>query len=181
MKPLLLLDVDGVINLFSRRSLAMHLEQEFVAVPPSKGGLTFPIRVPAGTSDRIAQLEERFQLVWATTWETEARSVLAPQLGFGEDWPVIEFPVARTSHPLLAGQRKFSDPWTAKLDEVLTYSEDRPMAWIDDILYPDAHRVFRLRDRTVAPSLLIQPQEHVGLHDGHVKKLLTWADGLDSV
>src|SRR6266540_498945 len=80
-RALLLLDVDGVINVF-RPGL-----QEGPAWA-ALGGLDLAfqvqgqwLRVPRGTKDRPKRLNEPFECVWATSWEGDAATVAGARLG----------------------------------------------------------------------------------------------------
>jgi hypothetical protein len=147
-RPLLYLDVDGVINAISYGDTDVELEADFRAAPEGSPR-DYRIRVPAGTRDRVAELERAFDMVWATTWEHAATQVL-----------------------------KLSMSWTVKLDSVLYHAEQRPCAWVDDLLYDDAYTAFERRGAQVAPSLLVQPFEQAGLGDEHVAELLDFAASL---
>ena len=61
-RPLLLVDVDGVLNCFGDlgRSL-VSFEQEFVALE------RYHIRVPLGAAAALTQLSSAFKYAWATT------------------------------------------------------------------------------------------------------------------
>jgi hypothetical protein len=168
--PLLLVDVDGVLNAvigspFGRRKEAIAsnpFEAEFMA-------RHFPIRVPAGTRERMATLQTLFECVWATTWEDHARSDLAPVLGFGADWPVIRF------------TDDFPDSGTWKLPAVQRFAEQpenlsRPLAWIDDDLEPDALEWAARRIRSGPRTLMVRPDADVGFTAKHFGRLLAFHD-----
>ncbi|MFL5798479.1 MAG: hypothetical protein ACJ77A_11180 [Actinomycetota bacterium] len=82
MKPYLLIDVDGVINVFRQDAPSDADDQVFEA----EG---FWIRVPRGMQERFERLEAAFECVWATTWEDAAPGVIGEHLGFGREWPAI--------------------------------------------------------------------------------------------
>jgi hypothetical protein len=166
--PLLLVDVDGVLNAlvgspFGKRKEEVAnavFEVEFVAQD-------FPIRVPAGTRERIAALEILFVCVWATSWEHRAISELAPGLGFGKEWPVIRFeddfpPIGTWKLPAV---QRFVD---------LPEHSARPLAWIDDDLQPDTLEWAAPRTRDGAPTLMVRPDGDVGFTSRHFERLLTF-------
>lgn len=166
--PLLLVDVDGVLNAIvgnpcERRKEKLSeapFEIEFLA-----HGL--PIRVPHGTRERIATLETLFECVWATSWEESARSDLAPHLGFGADWPFIRF---KDDFPM-------SGTW--KLPAVKRFAElpensTRPLVWIDDDLEPDALEWAAGRMRSGPHTLMIRPDGDIGLTSRHLNRLLAF-------
>jgi hypothetical protein len=176
-KPLLYFDVDGVVNVFEYKyEENVAVEQEFsVTVSIDDETRELPVRVPKGTTDRVRMLEERFEVVWATSWGQHAPEQLSPRVGFGADWRVITFDYT-LSHDLMMGVRKFSEPFTEKLATLLHDADDRAFAWADDVLWPDAIKVLGRRDREVAPTSFVKTNEWTGLTDAHVKQLLAFAD-----
>lgn len=166
--PLLLVDVDGVLNAVVGSPFGIRddqassglFEAEFVAC-------NFPIRVPAGTRERIGTLQRMFDCVWATTWEDRARSDLAPVLGFGADWPVIRF----------TDDLPYSGTW--KLPAVQRFAElpencSRSLAWIDDDLAPDALEWAARRSRSGPRTLMVRPDADVGFTSRHFDRLLAF-------
>ena len=65
-KPLLFLDVDGVISLFGFSPTSAELPGPFHWVD----GVAHCI--PPDVGPRVARLYERFEVVWATGWEEKA-------------------------------------------------------------------------------------------------------------
>ena len=169
LPPLLLVDVDGVLNAvvappFAGREAGASssglFEIEFVA-------RNFPIRVPMTTRERITTLLALFEPVWATTWEDNAAEHLSPVLGFGADWPVIRF------------HDDIPDAGTWKLPAVQRFAEQpenesRPLAWIDDDLQPDALEWAARRTRSGVSTLMIRPEANVGFTSKHFERLLAF-------
>ena len=150
-RPLLLLDVDGVLNV--------------LGPPPAEGvlaadGLPVFVQIPRRTPQRLRQLAEHFDLVWATMWERHADQELGPVLGL-PPLPVITF--------------DFSEGYPGadlKLPSIRRFVRSRACAWIDDAIGLDAHAW--AGDRSV-PTLFLDIEPHLGLTDGHVKHLLEFA------
>lgn len=153
--PLLLLDVDGVLNPY--------------AAPCCPPGYTehelFPgeeaVRVCAAHGRWLAELAIRFQLVWATGWGAEANRLLAPLLQIPE-LPVIGFPPV-PFHP------------RDKLPAVARYARERSLAWVDDQL-PAETRAWAAARR--APTLLIEVDPADGLTRPVIDACLRWAEGI---
>jgi hypothetical protein len=158
-RPILFVDVDGVISLFG---FAPDTEQ-----------LPGPLHwidgiahcIPEDVGKRLMTLAERFDLVWATGWEERANEHL-PYL--------LELPFRELPWLSFDGRAVFgSAHW--KVDAIDLYAGDRPAAWIDDNLNDECFRWARYRS---APTLLVETSPSVGLTDEHVSQLFNWADRL---
>ena len=113
-RPLLAIDVDGVISLFGFDEPPPGAAARFQLVD----GMVHCISLSAG--ERLLRLGEHFDLVWATGWEQKANDYLPNILGLPE-LPVLTF----------GGASRFgSAHW--KLGPLDEYGGDRPLAWIDD-------------------------------------------------
>ena len=154
--PLLLLDVDGVLNPFAVRP---------GVVPPGFTEYTllgYRVLLTARHGEWLAPFREWFEVAWATTWELDANALIAPRVGLPADLPVVRFgDVDRT-----AG-------W--KLPAVAAFCGDRPVAWIDDDLGREADDWARAR---AAPTLLLRADPEVGLARRHIKALERFSDRL---
>ena len=112
--PLLLLDVDGVLNPFAAPACPPgYTEHEFF---PGED----PVRLCVAHGPWLRELATRFQIVWATAWGADANRLLAPLLQL-PDLPVIAFPPV-PFHP------------RDKLPSVARFAGRRPLTWIDDAL-----------------------------------------------
>ena len=146
MRPYLLLDVDGVLNPltmtppsgFERHELQDH-----------------EVWLSRRHGEWLNELARWFDLVWATTWEHDAPRLIAPRIGLRGEWAVIEFRRGRATE-------------TWKLRDIEAFVGDRPFAWIDDEIGPDAHA---WAERRQAPTLLIDVNAPIGLTEEHVKEL----------
>ena len=159
-RPLLAVDVDGVISLFGFEEpldrQAVHIELI--------DGVVHCISLAAG--ERLGRLSETFDLVWATGWEDRANGRLPFLLGLPE-LPYLTFD----------GAARFgSAHWKlAPLDE---YSRDRALAWIDDSFDESCYKWARERQAAGNPTLLVPTESQLGLEEVHVEALLAWARGL---
>jgi hypothetical protein len=154
-RPLLAIDIDGVISLFGWEEQPPHTHIQLV------DGVPHCISLPVG--DRLLRLSERFELVWASGWEDKANFYLPQLLGLPE-LPHVGFDAIPSS----GGAH-----W--KLAALEAHSEGRPLAWIDDNF--DAS-CYEWAERRVAATLLVPTEPHLGLEEGHVAALERWAASL---
>jgi hypothetical protein len=167
-KPLLFLDVDGVISLFGFREgygLAAG-DAPFESCPPGRlhsiNGVMHYISTACAA--HLERLAERYELVWATGWEETANEYLPHLLGLPGQLPFLTFD-GRVS----AGAAHW------KIEAIGEYAGDRPLAWIDDNV-DESCRLWA--EERPAPTLIIETVRHEGMHDEHVEILLSWAKEL---
>ena len=156
-RPLLLVDIDGVISLFSFD-------------PGARPGGTFhsidgiPHFLSSSAAEHLLGLVSDFELVWASGWEEKANEYLPHLLGL-PTLPYLSFDraVGRTNAH-----------W--KLDAIDAYaSTNRPLAWIDDAFNDACHDWAEAR---VAPTLLVQTLPASGLTEREAETLERWANSL---
>jgi hypothetical protein len=154
-KPLLFVDIDGVISLFGFRS---------DGCPPGTwlnvDGV--PHLISATASGHLLALARTFELVWCSGWEEKADEHLVHALALPERLPFLTFPAPPGSAH-----------W--KLETVDRHAGDRPLAWVDDRFDDSCHAWAAARE---APTLLVTTDPAVGLADEHVGALERWARGL---
>jgi hypothetical protein len=154
-KPILFVDVDGVISLFGFKP----------GTPPGAfhhiDGIVHCIGHDAGR--RLKLLENRFELVWATGWEEKANEYLPPMLGLeARELPVLTFD----------GRAVFgSAHW--KVEAIDEYAGSRPAAWIDDNL---DETCWAWAENREGPTLLVETKADVGITDEDVAALIKFAD-----
>lgn len=156
-RPILFVDVDGVISLFDFPDEAR---------PPGRGhpvgGMEHYISEASG--GHLRELAERFELVWATGWEHNAERHLPELLGL---------PSGRM-HTLTFDGRIAGGPAHWKIDAIERYAQGRPAAWIDDNIDNAVCR--RWAEERPAPTLLVPTEPATGIAEDHVGRLLEWAD-----
>ncbi|MDQ3481197.1 MAG: HAD domain-containing protein [Actinomycetota bacterium] len=154
-KPVLFVDVDGVISLFG-----FAPDGDLPGAAHSVDGILHCIATDCG--ERLRRLDEHFELVWATGWEEKANEYLPL---------ILELPFKELPSLTFDGRAVFgSAHW--KLGAIDDYAGDRPAAWIDDNL--DERCRAWAADRN-APTLLVQTEPSTGMSDEHVEQLLRWA------
>jgi hypothetical protein len=154
-KPLLLVDVDGVISLFG-----------FDPARPPAGrfemvdGIAHFLSASAGEHLRV--LADDFELVWCTGWEEKANEYLPGALGLPGSLPHLIFDPC---------ERPASAQW--KVAGIDAHVEPtRPIAWVDDAF---DERCAAWAEARPAPTLLVQTDPRVGLDAEHVDRMLAWA------
>jgi hypothetical protein len=157
-RPILAVDVDGVISLFGFEQPPSREEARFELVD----GMVHCISIAAG--ERLKRLTELYDLVWATGWEEKANDYLPNILG------VPELP-----HVSFDGAARFgSAHW--KLGPLDDYGIGRALAWIDDSFDQSCYEWARARKE---PTLLVPTESELGLEEVQVEALTAWASGLD--
>jgi len=159
-RPLLAVDVDGVISLFGFDEPPKRQAVHFELID----GMVHCISLAAG--ERLGRLAETFDLVWATGWEDRANVRLPPLLGLPE-LPYLTFD----------GAARFgSAHW--KLAPLEEYAQGRALAWIDDSLDESCYEWARRRQADGDPTLLVPTESQLGLEEVHLEALVAWARGL---
>lgn len=157
MRPLLLLDIDGVISLFGfppddRPDGTFH----------SVEGIPHLISADAGAE--VNRLRGAFELVWCSGWEEKANDHLPAALGLPGRLPHLSFDRA---------VGRANTHW--KLGAIDAYAgPDRPLAWVDDALDDRCEAWAAARP---GPTLLVRTDPAVGLRAAHSARLLAWAAG----
>jgi HAD domain in Swiss Army Knife RNA repair proteins len=164
-KPLLMVDIDGVLSLFGSDEKAPwgHL-----APGPAKASAGsfhtidgiphFLSRVAAA---HLKDLAADFDLVWASGWEEKAEEYLPHLLGLPAGLPFLRFersPGRANAH------------W--KLAAIEQHAGGRALAWIDDAFNDACHAWANAR---AAPTLLVQTASRRGLTSAEAGLLGEWA------
>jgi len=160
-RPLLLVDVDGVISLFAGSSGPRERSPEEGRWHSIDGMIHF---LSAAAAAHLLALAEDFELVWATGWEERADEHLPHLLGLPSGLAFLRFEraVGRTNAH-----------W--KLDAIDAFAGERSLAWIDDALGEVCHEWARRRP---APTLLVQTDPTAGLTAAEAGALRSWARSL---
>lgn len=173
--PLLLLDVDGVLNAVSRRGdPSVWPDWRSGSVRNSLG--TYPILFSPSVCAAVRRWHEDglAEVRWLTTWRGEANGELRrlldlpelPVVGGEEPAPVRTAPRPARTHAEAAGadaRSALTGRWW-KFDLVLQVLDDepgRPLVWVDDDLagVPDVQQWVQ----THSTCLLLAPRPHLGL------------------
>jgi hypothetical protein len=163
--PLILLDVDGVLNPAETRA----------------GGYRRHWVFPRGIVHRLALNSEHgpmltvmadatgAELVWASYWRARANTWIAPRIGL----PALRFIPFPTRIRLLT-KPPAPGPWKAR--HVAAWVGRAPFVWFDD----DTHVAGCLaREPGLGRHLVVHVDPTVGLTDRHVAHARAWLDDLD--
>ena len=154
-RPLLLIDVDGVISLFG-----------FDPAQPPAGRFQMVDGIghflSAGAGEHLLRLAEAFDAVWCSGWEEKANEYLPFSLGLPGPLPFLSFAGCA---PALDGH------W--KLPAIDAYAgPSRALAWIDD---GHDERCRQWASAREAATLLVTTDPARGLTGDHVAELLAWS------
>ncbi|GAA4576784.1 HAD domain-containing protein [Planotetraspora kaengkrachanensis] len=160
-KPLLLLDVDGVLNP-SRRSSLRYRRHNCVV----DGGL-YRLLLDRRHGPLLLSLarDTNAELVWATTWEEHANVEIAPRVGLPR-LPVIRV----TGDPVSKAGEHF------KTRPVADYVDGRPFVWFDDGLTTADDDYLRAHEG-VGDFLLVHVDARHGLDGNHLAQAREWLTG----
>jgi hypothetical protein len=159
-RPILAVDIDGVISLFGferpnepHRADPSQAPGEFHLID----GMLHCISMPTGP--QLNRLAQSYELIWASGWEDRANDYLPGILG------VPSLPYLRFD-----GRAEFGTAhW--KLDAIQEYAGERPLAWVDDSL---DRSCYDWAEHRQVPTLLVPTESSVGLTESHVGALESW-------
>jgi hypothetical protein len=158
-KPLLLVDIDGVVSLFGGEDLASR-DGSFHSI---EGMFHF---LSATAAAHLLALEEQFELVWCSGWEEKANEHLPHLLGLPPALAYLSFERA---------VGRSNAHW--KLAAIDAFAGERPLAWVDDALNAACHGWAAARS---APTLLVETEPEHGLTDREAATLKEWASALST-
>jgi hypothetical protein len=153
-KPLLFVDIDGVLSLWGFGMDGWPNDGAWHQIDGISHFLS------ARAARNLLALCTLFDPVWCSGWEEKADEYLPRLLGLPR-FPHLSFqrnPGRELAH------------W--KLDAIESYAENRSLAWVDDALN-DA--CFDWAQRRSTPTLLVATQPATGLDDEAAATLERWA------
>ena len=158
MKPLLLVDVDGVLNPFGRP------DPDFRRYECEVEGDAYTVHLNTRHGTRLLELalETGSELVWATTWQHHANEWIGPRIGLPE-LPVV--PIG-PSEPGVYGEM-FKTP------HVAAYVGSRPFVWFDDQVWREDEEYLR-GHQGLNDFLLVHVEPKQGLTWRHLAMARQW-------
>jgi hypothetical protein len=175
-RPILAIDVDGVISLFG-----------FDSPPPPEVARWelidgTPHLISIAAAERIRRLSGRFEPVWATGWQDRANDRLSLITGIGP-LPVIEFDAHRKRQSGDAGEPAAAAGTTEahwKLGAIGEFCATRPLAWIDDSFDQSCFDWAAAREERGEPTLLVPTEPDLGFEEAQAAVVADWAASLAS-
>lgn len=159
MKPVLFLDIDGVLNIAGwkpERPVCDWDDLEFHEVPNYSQGYRFPMYLSPEMGAQLASLD--VEIRWLTTWANDAHAV-GKLVGLPDN-----LPVAATPPPL--GVRNW------KLQAVREFVEDEPgvpFIWLDDDAITEAADKFL--ESCGVPHLAVKVDENKGIEKTTIESI----------
>lgn len=172
-KPLLLVDIDGVLNFFGPHTSNFHWST-FI------GG--YPMNLDLRHPQILTDLEPHFDVHWATMWQAKAPSMFAPVFGWGTHIPYIDFD-SHIEELAAAGKLALgvSGVGHYKLAGITALAEDRPLVWIDDDGNEPAVRKWAEKRNRHIPTLVVTTDPYVGMTKIDVNQIMAFARTLVAV
>lgn len=163
-KPLLLLDVDGVLNCAVSNPEGKRRGLMRLRLSSTQSGWTYTMHLRRDLVGPLRRAAETFDLAWATTWQYDANQPRFRGVFGLPVLPVATFDFGST---------------VSKVPGVLAFAADRPFVWIDDEL--DDGEVAWLDREHRLPHLVIPTEPAEGLTDDHLDRAASWAQALATV
>lgn len=129
--PWLFLDLDGVVSPLSPRDGTDEQRFEIPSGQMTWPGALYLMHVDERLPDWAARLDRAFDVVWATSWQTDVLKCVAGPLGLPV-WPVLTWPVSASVSRRAGGRGRVRFK-TAVIAKHLR-ADPRPFAWADDDL-----------------------------------------------
>lgn len=178
-RPLLLMDVDGVLNAFGAwdrllAGLDPTGDEDGPTLRPARAD-GYHLLINRDHARWLARLESLFEIVWATMWQERAPAAFAPHLGIGDTWPWIDF-----SHYATSDVKGRTGAGVAgyKFPGVLATVGERPAVWVDDDLDPFHHEWAEARTAAGIPTLVVQPFPDTGWTRAEFEQVLAFGQSL---
>jgi Swiss Army Knife RNA repair-like protein len=153
-KPLLLIDIDGVLSLFGMDPARLP-RGSFANIEG------VPHFLSAEAAEHLLALLDTFDGVWCSGWEEKANEHLPHLLGLPAALPFLSF--ARSPGRAHAH-------W--KLEAIDRYAADRALAWVDDAFNDACHSWAAARP---VPTLLVATAPGRGLTARETARLMAWS------
>jgi hypothetical protein len=162
--PLVLVDVDGVLN--PGRPSSTEYRRHWVF----PGGLVHRLSLNPNHGVMLMELarETGAELVWGSYWRNRANTWIAPRIGL----PPLRFVPIPTPRP-----SRWSTPGQWKAEQVAAWIGRVPFVWLEDDPSIPGHLAGH---RGLGQHLVVSVDPAVGLTHDHVERARTWLKALQS-
>lgn len=185
MKPSIFLDIDGVVNIVSKRQgnldklphLRVWNKWETIEVT------SYPITYSPELVSHLNRISEKAEIVWLTTWKEEAVNDFAPAVGLN-DFRLIDPTGATDPWGTAASFKGNPENRWWKLNGVLEHitSTGAPFVWIDDELRsPMRNYVKQVASSFNVPNLLFVPYETMGIDSEHINRIDEFIESVTTI
>lgn len=164
---LLLVDIDGVLNPYLAKPTRRPEGYSTHRIAPQGIKPSKPLRVwlnnDHGPMLNKFAAENDCKLIWCTTWEDDANTMIGPRIGLGA-LPVIKF------------------GWTAhqwKYNAVLDYCAGEPFVWFDDDFFEYKKELRWFEANRKEPCSLHWIDPKIGLTIKDLDKAKEWINGIN--
>lgn len=180
MKPVWLLDIDGVLNAFSR-DLATHVWPEDAWIVGEAEGGTNMWRMAIGrpVRDFILEVHEQglAEVRWHSTWQHQSQNVAKlmelPMLA------VHSAPEFRHGH--WASSALDGTWWKLAGAERVLAEEQRPLVWTDDDIDYYLEKDKRAHLHSLPQTLLVSPDHKCGLTQKELDRIRVFLESFQTV
>lgn len=158
-KPLVFIDIDGVLNPEFSNKQARNQGFRSYSIMDYQSGWRYRVHLSREHGRWLNSLTDIADLAWATTWNDQANIHISPKIG------LLELPVAET---MPHANPKIRDH---KLPGIFKMSKGRPFVWIDDNILPtDVSEL----DMYEGSFMLCYVNPKIGLTEQHIDSIREW-------
>lgn len=171
--PVLLLDVDGVLNVPVKKPPVPWTWADWNWSPSASWGGPFSIGWATPVVEFLTRIHDAglVEIRWHTTWQADAQSV-ADLVG------LPTFPIADAPEWAMAGRytaqairESRPDWWKLPAAERVVQEEGRPLIWCDDDIHSELARYGWGEYLDDVPVLLVCPEPKFGLEPRHFRRI----------
>lgn len=168
-KPVVLLDVDGVVNALNRKNDHAWPDAKITLARPDFSFREWPIYTSPRLGEALLALD--VNIVWLTTWKYDANTAISPLVGLPTDLHVGDY-----------DRRKFSEgfqDWKMNFVYEFIPTFDGPIVWIDDEAVP--YYFFEELDSDpdlASRFMIVEPNSYLGLTPDNIDAIDHWLKGV---